>query len=161
MPLEAHSQEKTIEADANAHRFEEILEEQGYLIYTTRGFSMMPLIRQHKDIVEIHPLIVLPKKYDICLYKRRTQYVLHRCISVNPLIFVGDHNTRKEYDVTESMLLGVVTRVIRDGKSIYPDNLLYKIYYHLWVDFFPIRVIILKWKAPFRRGMEMIKHLLK
>ena len=160
MPLESHAQEKTIETDTNSRRFEEILEEQGYLVYTTRGISMMPLIRQHKDIVEVQPLAARPKKYDVCLYKRGTKYVLHRCISATPLIFAGDHNTFKEYDVTESMLLGVMTRVIRDGKSIYPGNALYKIYYHLWVDFFPVRVIILKVNARFRSGLRKIKHLL-
>ena len=160
MPLESHAQEKAIETDTYSRRFEEILDEQGYLVYTTRGASMMPLIRQHKDIVEIRPLTVRPKKYDVCLYRRGTKYILHRCISANPLIFVGDRNIVKEYDVTESMLLGVMTRVIRDGKSIYPDNVLYKIYYHLWVDFFPVRVIILKVYARFRSGLSMIKHLL-
>ena len=103
MPLESHAQEKTIETDTNSRRFEEILEEQGYLVYTTRGISMMPLIRQHKDIVEVQPLAARPKKYDVCLYKRGTKYVLHRCISATPLIFAGDHNTFKEYDVTQSI----------------------------------------------------------
>lgn len=161
MLLESCFQEKTNETGNNTFKFENHLNEKGYLIFTAHGISMMPLIRQHKDIVEIHPLTIYPKKYEVYLYKRGTKYVLHRCISVNPLIFAGDHNTFKEYDVTEGMLLGVMTRVIRDGKSIYPDYTLYKIYYHLWVDFFPVRVIILKVNARFRSGLRMIKHLLQ
>ena len=94
-------------------------------------------------------------------YKRSPQYILHRIIKVRPnngYVIAGDHNTFKEYDVTDDMILGVMTRVIRDGKSIYPTDWRYKIYYHLWVDFYPIRVFILKMKAKMRAAACRLKR---
>ena len=157
----SQSQKTVSEEQVKLYTFEHLLEEQGYLVYTATGCSMMPFLRQRKDIVEIFPLTTLPKKYEVYLYKRGNRYVLHRCVSTSPIIFAGDHNTFKEYDVTNEMILGVMNRAIRDGKSIYPNNYCYRLYYHLWVDFFPVRVYILKSKRYFRAGLRKFKKLLK
>ena len=136
-----------------------MLKEDGFLVYTNVGCSMLPLLRQRRDIIEIRPLAARPKKYDVVLYKRGDRYILHRIIKVLPdgYVIMGDHNTFKEYDVTDDMILGVMTRVVRDGKSITTTDWRYKLYYHIWVDFYPIRVFILKCKAK-ARG---IAHRLK
>ena len=63
---------------ANKSTFEEELERTGKLVYTNVGDSMMPLIRQDKDllIIEKKPEGRL-KKYDVPLYRRDSgQYVL-------------------------------------------------------------------------------------
>ena len=147
-----------------SYTFERLLNEQGYLIYTATGYSMMPLLRQCKDIIEIRPLTRRAKKYDVILYKRRNSYVLHRVLKVchdGKYIIAGDHNTFKEYDVTDEMILGVMVKFIRDGKTINPNNIWYKFYYHIWVDFYPIRVYILKGKAKIRRIGGKIKRKIK
>ena len=36
------------------YTFEEVLQKNGYLLYTNTGYSMMPLLRQKRDIIEIH-----------------------------------------------------------------------------------------------------------
>lgn len=141
--------------------FEEALASNKYLLYTAVGHSMMPLLRPCKDIIEIKPLDTPPQKYSIYLYKRNGQYILHRCLSSDPYIFAGDHNTFKEYDVNDDMILGVMTRVIRDGKSIYPDNWKYKLYSHLWVDFYSARVFILKKKSKVRYAVHKLNSLVK
>ena len=131
--------------------FEDILEKDGYLVYTNVGTSMLPLLHERRDIIEIR--CKDPKarcnRYDAVLYKRGDKYILHRVLKVRPndYVIAGDHNTFKEYGITDDMILGVMTRVIRDGKSIYPTDWRYKLYCHLWVDFYPIRVFILKLKA--------------
>ena len=63
--------------------FEKYLDEHGKLTYTNVGVSMLPLLRQGKD------LFVLEKKKsgrcnvgDVVLYRRKHQYVLHRIIDV-------------------------------------------------------------------------------
>ena len=140
--------------------FEELLEKDGVIVYTNTGFSMMPLLRQNKDVIEIRKkMSVRCKKYDVVLYKRNEKYILHRILKVLPggkYIISGDHNTFKEYDITDDMIIGVMVRVFRNGKIITRDSLVYKIYYHLWVDFFPIRVFIIRVKAILRR----IRHLI-
>jgi signal peptidase I len=47
--------------------FEEIIEKDGYLVYTCKGFSMMPLLRQHRDLVVISKITEPLKKYDVIL----------------------------------------------------------------------------------------------
>ena len=135
------------------YSFEELLNNQGYLIYTTVGTSMMPLLRQQKDLVEIHTINRPIRKYDVVLYKQNGKYVLHRCIGVTSggYVFAGDHNTYKEYDVTDNMIIGLMSRVIRNGKDIDLSSVSYRLYSHLWVDFFPIKVILLKSKRFFQR----------
>jgi len=140
------------EPSVKYYSFEELLEEQGYFLYTNIGVSMMPLLRQSKDVIEIRKKSGRCKKYDVVLYKRGDQYILHRILQVTltGYIIAGDHNTYKETDIRDEDILGVMVRVIRDGKSITPDNIKYKIYVHLWCDFFPVRVFLLRLKAKLR-----------
>ena len=143
----------TQQDEKRTYTFEELLNTQGYLIYTTVGTSMMPLLRQQKDLVEIHKKDRPIRKYDVALYKRNDEYVLHRCIGMTSegYIFAGDHNTYKEYDVRDNMIIGLMDRVIRNGKDINLSSISYRLYSHLWVDFFPVKVFLLKSKRFLQR----------
>lgn len=151
------------EVNYRTYTFEELLNEQGYFVYTNVGTSMMPLLRQQKDLIEIRRKDRPIKKYDVALYKRNGKYVLHRCMSANSTgyVFAGDHNTLKEYDVTEDMLIGIMNRVVRDGKDINLSSFSYRLYSHLWVDFFPIKVILLESKRFFQRVSRITPVKLK
>ena len=142
------------------YSFEQVLEEKGYIVYTATGSSMMPLLRQKKDIIEIRKTSGRYKKYDVVLYKRNEAYILHRILKVLPegYTIAGDHNSFLDLPVTDDMILGVMTRAIRDGKSITPDNFWYKVYVHLWCDFYPIRVFLLKAKAFVYRCLSFVKR---
>lgn len=128
--------------------FEELLEQNGYIVYTNVGRSMMPLLRQRRDIIEIHKKGPdRCKKYDVVLYKRGERYTLHRILEVLPdgkYIIAGDNNNFLEKDITDDKILGVMTRVVRDGKSVYMDDPAYMAYVHLWCDAYPARMGILK-----------------
>lgn len=133
--------------EATPYTFEELLNEKGYLVYTNVGTSMLPLLRQRRDIIEIRKK---PPghchKYDVVLYKRGEKYILHRVLRVlqQGYIIAGDHNTFLETDVTDDMILGIMTRVIRDGRSITPDNLTYRVYVLLWCGCYPVRMALLR-----------------
>ncbi len=140
--------------EVKKYSFEEILREKGSLAYINVGRSMLPLLRERRDITEIRAKGPdRCKKYDVVLYKRGDMYILHRILRVlsDGYIIAGDHNTFLERDITDEQILGVMTRVIRDGKSVTPDNFWYKCYVHLWCDFFPVRVLFLKAGAFFTR----------
>ncbi len=132
---------------AKLYSFDTYLEIYGYLLYTNVGISMLPLLRQRRDIIEIRrrDLDKRCEKYDVVLYKRRDKYILHRVLKVRDKDYVicGDHNVRKEYGITDEMILGVMTRVIRNGRSIYTTDRKYKLYVHLWCDFYPVRAVVL------------------
>ena len=126
--------------------FEEIIARDGRLIYTNRGDSMMPLIKQDRDLLVIKrkPKRRL-KKYDVPLYKRDNgQYVLHRILEVrkHDYVICGDNRWNKEYGITDRHIIGVLTAVIRNGKEIKVTDFKYKVYVHLWCDLFPVRAFI-------------------
>lgn len=130
-------------------RFEDVIERDGRLVYTNVGDSMRPLIRQDRDILIIEKPQGRLKKYDVPLYKRDSgQYVLHRVLKVRDSDYVicGDNRYSKEYGITDRHIIGVLTAVVRDGKEIPITDLRYRLYVHLWCDFFPIRALILKAK---------------
>lgn len=127
-------------------KFEDVIEQQGKLIYKNVGTSMMPLIRQGKDLMVIEKPLGRLKKYDVPLYKRDSgQYVLHRILKVreNDYVICGDHCWRKEYGITDRHIIGVLTAVIRDGKEVPVTDRRYRMYVRLWCDFFHIRAMIL------------------
>lgn len=107
--------------------FEEILEQDGQLMYRNVGDSMMPLLRQNKD------LMIITRKtgkrlsvMDVPLFKRKDgKYILHRVIWVrkNDYIICGDNQWYPERGVTDSQILGVLTAVVRNGKRIEASSL--------------------------------------
>lgn len=147
--------------EARVYTFEEILEEKGFVAYTNVGYSMLPLLRQKRDIIEIRKKgSDRCKKYDVVLYKRGEVYILHRILKVLPESYViaGDHNTFLETDVTDNMILGVMSQVIRDGRIITMDNIWYKTYVHLWCDAYPLRRLLLRLKSKIQPVLSRIKH---
>ena len=145
------------------YTFEDYLETKGFLLYTNVGCSMMPLLRQRRDVIEIRRKgSGRCKKYDVVLYKRGEKYVLHRILKVLPqgYLIAGDNNTFVERDVTDGMILGVMTRVIRDGKDIYMDNPWYRLYVHLWCDCYPVRMLVLRGIREVRSILGAVKRRL-
>lgn len=142
--------------EITAYTFEEMLSEKGYLVYTNVGTSMLPLLRERRDIIEIHKKNAPRcKKHDVVLYKRGDTYILHRILRVLPYgyLIAGDNNAFVERDVTDDMILGVMTHVIRNGKSIYPTDLKYKLYVHLWCDCWPLRMFVLRGRNYLKRRL--------
>lgn len=141
------------------YSFEELLQRDGYLVYTNVGCSMMPLLRQRRDLIEIRAKEPgRCRKYDVVLYKRGDKYILHRILKVLPegYIIAGDHNVFLERDIKDENILGVMTRVVRDGKSVTPDNMLYRMYVHLWCDFYPVRMFLIRLKRKLYRVIKRI-----
>ena len=73
----------------NKTTFEEVIEHDGKLIYCNKGDSMMPLIKEGRDLLVIEKVNGRLKKFDVPLYKRDTgQYVLHRIMKVRKWDYV-------------------------------------------------------------------------
>ena len=143
--------------------FEELLEKDGYLAYTNVGTSMMPLLRERRDIIIIHKKgSERCRRYDAVLYKRGDKYILHRVLRArkDDYVICGDHNIRREYGIRDEDILGVMTRVIRDGRSIFPTDWKYRVYVHLWCDLYPIRAAILWARAMAAGAARRVKRML-
>lgn len=143
----------------NKSTFEDEINRRGKLIYTNYGDSMMPLLRQNKDLVIIEKVHGRLKKYDVPLYKRDSgQYVLHRILKVreNDYVICGDNRRNCEYGITDKHIIGVLTGIVRDGRTISVTDRKYRIYVHLWCDFFFVRSAVLWVKHIYRRTVRKL-----
>ncbi len=124
---------------------------KGRLVYSNSGTSMMPLIKQGRDLVVIVKPEFPLKAYDVPLYRRgdSTRFVLHRILKVTPDGYVirGDNCLNKEYGIKDDDIIGVLSAVIRKGKEISVDNTGYKIYSRVWRYIFPVRFFYMKARA--------------
>ncbi|WP_373899133.1 S24/S26 family peptidase [Haloimpatiens sp. FM7315] len=144
--------------------YEKELGKHGSFTFVNVGTSMMPLLRQHKDlfVIEKKPGLGF-RKYDVVLFKRNSgQYVLHRILKVRSSDYVlcGDNRFKLEYGVTEDNMLGVMTKVIRDGVTISVTDKKYQIYVHLWCDFFYIRAAILWIKLFLYKSKRKLRKIM-
>lgn len=143
--------------------FEDELALHGRLVYTNVGDSMEPLIRQGRDLLIIEKPQGRLKKYDVPLYKRDSgQYVLHRILKVRreDYVICGDNRRSKEYGITDRHIIGVLTGMVRNGKELSVSDWRYRLYVHLWCDFFWVRAAILWIKSLPGRMKRKIKQYL-
>lgn len=101
--------------------FEAFLEQNGTLTYTNVGTSMLPLLRQGKDLFTVtRKGAERCKAGDVVLYRRPPDsYVLHRIVEVRPdsYVLLGDNCVKLEYGIRDVDILGVMTGFVRDGKE--------------------------------------------
>lgn len=118
------------------------LDTAGVIVHINKGTSMMPLLRENRD------LMVIRKrgagrfhKYDAVLFLRDNgEYVLHRILRVNPDSYwiVGDNCASGE-TVREEQVLGILTEILRDGRTIRVTDKGYRIFVRIWCALFPLR----------------------
>lgn len=122
--------------------YEAELERSGSFTYTNVGVSMLPLLRQGRDLFTISKKQGRCKKYDVVLYKRPPQaYVLHRVIEVREqdYVILGDNCYNKEYGITDADVVGVMTAFVRKGKAYSVKHKGYQLYARLWYWLYPVR----------------------
>ena len=122
---------------AEKSTIEAFLSENGTVVYNIRGVSMLPLLRQKKDLV-----IVRRKedvRYgvgDVVLYRRASgQIVLHRIIGMRPDGYVlrGDNCVRREYGVRDRDIMGKMTGFVRSGREHRVEDTSCRIYTFVWL----------------------------
>lgn len=132
----------------------EELQKHGMYLSSPKGVSMYPMIRQGKDVVEIHTLQQSPKRYDLVMYTRNKneQGVIHRILFKKKDIYIinGDNFWQKEY-VKPEQIAGIVTRFYRNGRWHEINEIPYQLYVHLWTDLYPIRALILRIRDYIKR----------
>ena len=133
-------------------KFEDVISEQGQLIYTSVGDSMYPLIREG-DLVIIGAVDRPLKKYDVPLYKRDNgQYVLHRIIGFDKdgYVICGDNRSHVERGITDRHIIGVLTGVVRNGETLPVNPPAKGLYDRLWLRSVPFRKIVMKSRRIFK-----------
>lgn len=128
-----------------------------------RGVSMLPMLRQEKDSVEIGPLPARLKKYDLPVYQYPSgKVVMHRVVAVKEdhYICLGD-NTYSYETIRPEQMIAVVTAFKRGEKRVSVDNQLYRLYSRVWVAVYPFRKLLRPGWIFLRRAIGWLRRHLK
>ena len=118
-----------------------------------QGVSMLPMLRQGKDRVELGPLPEKLKKYDLPVYQIPSgKYLMHRILKVTPTHYLclGDNTLEYETILPEQMI-GVVTAFERNGKRIEVSNPLYRLYCLVWGHTRPVRILYKRFREKTKK----------
>lgn len=119
-----------------------------------KGVSMLPLLRQGKDRVELGPLPQKLKKYDLPVYQMPSgKYLMHRVLKVTPTHYIclGD-NTLEFETIYPEQMIGVVTAIERNGKRIEVSHPLYRLYCLIWGHTRPLRILYKRFREKTKRS---------
>lgn len=133
----------------------EQLNQAGVVIHTNKGTSMMPLLRENRDLMVIgQKRAGVLHKYDAVLFIRPNgEYVMHRILRIDPDgYWIVEDNCISGEKVKEEQIVGVLTEIVRDGKTIKVTDRGYQIFVRVWVALFPLRSLSL-------RAVEQIKSV--
>ena len=125
-----------------------------------RGVSMLPMLRQGRDAVELAPLPDRLKKYDLPVYQLPSgKYVMHRVVDVKDDHYIcnGDNLVEMER-VYPHQMIALVSAFTRDGKRVEIDGPRYRAYCRFWCAVRPVRHAYRKISIRLKRR---IKALLK
>ena len=131
---------------------EQVLARDGHLAYMNKGISMMPLLRQGRDVMLIDRKGAEPcKKLDAVLFRRpvdgdRRCYVMHRILRVNGdgTYWIAGDNCISGETVKEEQILGILTGIVRDGRTIPVTDRRYRLYVNTWCRFYHLRFFVLR-----------------
>ena len=130
-------------AEGEQLKIEEYLERYGTLTYTCRGISMLPMLRQRRDLIVVRKKgAERCKKYDVALYIRSPHdYVLHRVVEVRDrdYVILGDNCLNKEYGIRDEDIIGVLTAFVRNGKTIRMESRGQMLYARILYFLYPAR----------------------
>ena len=114
----------------------EKLESGGTVTFTPNGTSMLPMLRDGKDVVVLKKPQGRLHLFDVPLYRRNNgQYVLHRVIDFGKdgsYVMCGDNQFAKEKGIKDEQILAVVSGFFRKGKAYQINSLRYRAYVNFW-----------------------------
>lgn len=122
----------------------DIVNSLGYYCATVHGYSMYPLLTNHRDSVYIVKTDEY-KKHNVVLFERAGgQLVLHRILRIKDGVFYicGDNDFVTEA-VKREQLIGKMTEFSRNGKEYTVKHPLYRLYSFVWC-FSPFTKKVLK-----------------
>lgn len=124
--------------------------------FSPRGISMLPMLRQEKDRVELSLLTEPPKKYDVLLYEDLNgNYILHRAVSVGDTVTcIGDNQFLSETGIRAEQIIGVVSGFYRGDRYRSVHRWDYRLYCRFWHLSRPLRHF-------WRRGWSWLKRKFK
>lgn len=129
----------------NISNIEEYLKENKILTYRNIGTSMLPLLKEGRDLYTLKYVNNNDcKLFDVVLFKRNDgQLVLHRIIDIKDDMYItrGDNSINSEI-IPKSSVIGIMTSFTHKGKEIYVNDKKYIFFVKCWNSIYKERVLI-------------------
>ena len=130
------------------NNIERSINELGYAVAPIAGTSMMPLLKEGRDRVELEPCSQERlKKGDVVLYKKNDgTLVLHRIIKTENREFftvLGDHQFKNAERVNKNQIIAVACGFFIKGRYVNEKTRWYRLYKKIWLCNLNVRRIIL------------------
>ena len=143
--------------------YESYLAEHDTLTYRMTGVSMLPLLREGRDLFTVRRKEAGEKcrPGDVVLYRRPpNHYVLHRVMKVrnDDYVILGDHCIAREYGIRDEDILGIMTGYIRKGTAHSTGELPYRLYSFLMLHAGGLRIFLKRCRGKIRRMAGRIVH---
>ena len=130
------------------NNIERSIKELGYAVVPITGTSMLPLLKEGRDLVELEPCSQERlKKGDVVLYKKNDgTLVLHRIIKTENGEFftvLGDHQFKNAERVNKNQIIAVARGFFIKGRYVNEKTRWYRLYKKIWLCNLNVRRIIL------------------
>lgn len=130
------------------NNIERSIKELGYAVAPIAGTSMMPLLKEGRDRVELEPCSQERlKKGNVVLYKKNDgTLVLHRIIKTENREFftvLGDHQFKNAERVNKNQIIAVACGFFIRGRYVTEKTRWYRLYKKIWLCNLNFRRIIL------------------
>lgn len=106
-------------SEVEIQKIEDVLLSKGQYVGPTAGVSMLPMLKNRRDTIVVNKKTERLKPWDVALYKRGEQYILHRVLQVTDSGYIirGD-NCYSDEIVPEEAVIGVLTEFFRKDKHV-------------------------------------------
>ena len=130
------------------NNIERSIKELGYAVVPITGTSMLPLLKEGRDLVELEPCSQERlKKGNVVLYKKNDgTLVLHRIIKTENGEFftvLGDHQFKNAERVNKNQIIAVACGFFIKGRYVNEKTRWYRLYKKIWLCNLNVRRIIL------------------
>ena len=130
------------------NNIERSIKELGYAVAPIAGTSMLPLLKEGRDLVELESCSQERlKKGDVVLYKKNDgTLVLHRIIKTENREFftvLGDHQFNNDEWVNKNQIIAVACGFFIKGRYVNEKTRWYRLYKKIWLCNLNVRRIIL------------------
>ena len=130
------------------NNIERSIKELGYAVVPITGTSMLPLLKEGRDLVELESCSQERlKKGDVVLYKKNDgTLVLHRIIKTENREFftvLGDHQFNNDERVNNNQIIAVACGFFIKGRYVNEKTRWYRLYKKIWLCNLNVRRIIL------------------
>ena len=148
----------TIDATKDADALIKILSDGAVFPLVVTGSSMIPFLKEGRDIVHLHKADRFYKGQIVFFRRNSNEFILHRIRKIYPdgrLLINGDGQNWCEI-IHKGQVLAEVILIERNGKRIDPNGKRVIAYRSLWYPTLPIRPFLWRCYGKLRKSLKQL-----